>query len=308
MLVLHYVLSHHRNGSNGSYVSQKGHLTMIPSKESSGTSKDKLISDEKMAKEQQEPLLTTESNTVQKRQLKEASFGQESKGKVSNQKPIESFSVIVSKNNDEVKNGQRSPDESSSKLVIESKLEPAPLKPPQMKAAETPKSPVLPLSEVEKPKEKTPPESVIIPISLKSVIIPISLEKQIKLVKPSLIITRIFGVTSSTAFGDDMFKYFISKFQTYLSDHWSDPMIQEIVDGLRNQLEREAISELPMIAPSTESKEVVIESISKFITTRSEINKTKPKARASRVVFPDYMKLKSIVIRAGLHNKDIIGQ
>ena len=274
---------------------------MIPSKESSGTSKDKLISEDKLtsdeerAKEQQKPLSTSESNTVQKRQSKEASFGQESKGKVSNQKPVESSSEVVSKKNDEVEKGQRSPDKSNSEAMIESKLEPAPLKPPQVKVAETPK--IAPLSEVEKP--KTPPKSVIIPISL---------EKQIKLVKPSLIITRVFGVTSSTAFGDDMFKYFISKFQTYLSDHWSDPMIQEIVNGLRDQVKKEAISELPMIASSTESKEVLIESISKFITTRSEINRTKPKAKASRVIFPDYIKLKSIVIRAGLHNKDIIAQ
>ena len=123
-----------------------------------------------------------------------------------------------------------------------------------------------------------------------------------------MIITRIFGVTSSTTFGDDMFKYFISKFQTYLSDHWADPLIQEIVNGLRDQVKKESISELPQIAASAESKEVIIESISNFITIRSEINKTKPKAKASRVIFPDYMKLKSIVIRGGLHNKDIIAQ
>lgn len=189
-------------------------------------------------------------------------------------------------------------DRSSIHSSTSSKSEPVPLKPPQVKVGETPKSPVPPLLAVDL-KAKSPPKSVIIPMPS---------DKQIKLVKPALIITRIFGVTSSTAFGDDMFKYFISKFQKYISNHWTDPLIQEIVNGLRDQVKKEAISELPQIAASTEPKEAIIESIAKFINTRSEINKTKPKAKASRVIFPDYMKLKSIVIRGGLHNKDIIAQ
>lgn len=226
------------------------------------------------------------------------------KGKVTeNVKTTSNIPTETSKNKADSKEENKTVDKSSSEVkpVPITKPDQILSKPPQVRVADTPKGVVPPLQEVkvEKPKEKSPPKSVVIPIKL---------DKQIKLVKPTLIITRIFGVTSSTTFGDDMFKYFISKFQTYLSDHWSDPLIQEIVTGLRDQVKKEGISELPQIAASTESKEVIIESIARFITTRSEINKTKPKAKASRVIFPDYMKLKSIVIRGGLHNKDIIAQ
>ena len=147
-----------------------------------------------------------------------------------------------------------------------------------------------------------PPASVVINVP-ESII---KIEKKLEVDKPKIIVTRIYGVTTLSAFGDQMYKYFLAKLPSYLSDHFDDPNLQEIITSLREQNQQMKSVELPSIAASDEPKEMIISSIVNFIKTRAEINRTEPDSMTSRTIVPAYIQLKSLVFRSGLQTEEIV--
>lgn len=135
----------------------------------------------------------------------------------------------------------------------------------------------------------------------------IKVQSELRINKPKMVVTRIYGVTSQTAFGDQMYKYFLVKLLPYITEHFDDPILQEIIGSLREQVNKDIQPpNLPRIAAPDQSKEDIISSICEFVNRRAEINRTNPDSKAARAVIPAYIQLKSLIFRSGIHAKDIV--
>ncbi|KAI1293722.1 Enolase-phosphatase E1 [Halotydeus destructor] len=129
-------------------------------------------------------------------------------------------------------------------------------------------------------------------------------KEPIKIRKPNVIITRIYGVTSSAKFGNEMYDFYRTKLEQYLTANWTDSTIQRIVKDLREQANKDAVAELPRISEDTVSPTEVINSVINFIEKKDALaKKTKPKH-----VYPMLVELKSLIIGLGMEKGDLVTQ
>lgn len=130
------------------------------------------------------------------------------------------------------------------------------------------------------------------------------MDKPIKFDKPHAIISRIYGVLSSSQSGDEFYSYFRTKFGPYILANWEDATMQEIVKNLREQVSKDAIADLPQIAPETAKNEEVVNSIIAFLDKRTELAKNNQKTGAR--LYPSIISLKSFIIGMGLAKGDLV--
>lgn len=130
----------------------------------------------------------------------------------------------------------------------------------------------------------------------------IKISDVIKIPVPKVIVCRIFGVTSSESVGELLYKYFVMKVPIYLSNHWADADAQEAVSKIRESIEESKVKDFPVIPPTAESKEKVIEAVAKFVEVMSDPKLDQGKKKA---VNPSFTRLRSLIISAGMRSKDI---
>jgi methionine salvage enolase-phosphatase E1 len=146
-------------------------------------------------------------------------------------------------------------------------------------------------------------DEVLVPIPERG----IKVQREVKVPKPKILVTRIYGVTSQSAFGDQMYKYFLAKLYPYIYEHFDDPILQEIIGSLREQVNKDGkLPDLPLIAAADEPREQIVSSICEFVKKRAEINRLHPDSKTSRTTIPAYIQLKSLILQTGLHSKEII--
>lgn len=134
------------------------------------------------------------------------------------------------------------------------------------------------------------------------------LEKAVKISEivripvPKVIVCRIFGVTSSESVGQLIYKYFVMKVPIYLSENWNDSAVEEAIGKIRDSIDESKVREFPVIPPASEPKERIIEAIVKFVEVMSE---HKLDAQKKKVVNPSFIRLRSLIVAAGMRCKDI---
>lgn len=120
----------------------------------------------------------------------------------------------------------------------------------------------------------------------------------VTVLKPKAIVTRIYGVTTSSAFGDECFRYFMNHVEPYVAEHFADETMMSLLRNLRKQVVDSASgSQLPTIAPDSDGAAAVAKSVHNFVEKRAHLVRTQKKAAR---LLPALGELKSLVIGQGL--------